>query len=1380
MAIDAAGAIYFCVSTGVYKLLSGATIRVTVATGFTTPVGIAVDAAGNVYVADPGAGTITKVLASNGSKVILATVDNTLTGVAVDSYGNVYFSDSNTSIMVIPAAGGPILPVCSSLVNHKVLAVDKSANAYTDNGLTIDQVPFGYFAVSPALPAGLNIDPSTGIISGSPIRTSAAANYTVTANNNAGNGSATINLAVAAASKPNISYTTPQTFTVGTSVSISPVNTGGAVPAEQAIKLIRNTALHGWAIVLDASGNIYLSFGGTTIRKYTPDGSSFVNIGSGFSSTTGIALDAAGNLYVVDNGNGAIKEILASNGSIITIATFIANETAAVAVDLQGNLFVTSGEKLFEIPAGGSTPVTLLSGLNDPLGLVVDASDNVYFCNAGGKTIRELPAGSSSSIVVASGFVAPDFLTMDTSDNLFVSDNGANLIKKIPGGGGAPFALPLTFLTPGPITADPTGNLYLDNYGDTTIYAVNPGYYNISPALPAGLSMDPSTGIISGIPTVVSPKTNYTISTHNSGGYSVATIEITINPVPAPTISYVSPDVYAVNTAIQPLAPNTNIVFNPNYLPVVNPTTFASGLGTPKAITTDAAGNVYLADYSAGTVVKITLNGGTATTLLTVKGPTGVAVDAAGNVFITAYNSPVSVYKIAPGGTVTDIGSGDFQGPHSISVDAQGNAYFLDLYRYLYEIPAGSTTPTELTQFDALNDMVTDAAGNLYAIGSGTSGSIYEFPASNRNTHITVETGITNGTTIAIDKGGNIYYAAAAAGVYEVVPGLNPIKIYSTPGYCAIDGTGNLYVSEYNVGSIVKGTRQTGFFINGILPAGLNFSGTTGVVSGTPTVTSPATNYTVTGYNTAGGASAIVNIATVGATNTSLTNLAVSSGTLSPSFATATTSYTVAEPYTTSSITVTPIAGDGTASILVNGTAVASGSASAAIPLAIGANTIYISVTDNGGTTASNYTLTATRTGSDALANFTVSPGTISPAFASGAYSYSTTLPAGAGAITVTPTAADSTATITVNGKGIASGTASPNIQLAVGSNTITTVVTTADGTASQTYALTALRPSANANLSSLSLSTGALSPTFNANTLSYTSAVANTVTTATVKPTTSDGNATVKVNGTTVTSGTNSSPISLNVGANVINVAVTAQDGSTTKTYSITVTRAASGNASLATFKISRGTLTPAFSSTTTSYTASVVNGVASMTVTPTAAASTATITVDGTAVVSGDASGSIALAVGSNTITTIVTAPDGVTTQTYTLVVTRASGSADSFDPGISVSTPIAIGAEETPALADDGVVVHQAISPNGDGINDFLTIDNISQYPDNKLTIVNRSGQTIYQATGYDNSSKVFDGHSNKNGQMQLPGTYFYELDYTVKGITKTKTGFIVLKY
>ena len=188
------------------------------------------------------------------------------------------------------------------------------------------------------------------------------------------------------------------------------------------------------------------------------------------------------------------------------------------------------------------------------------------------------------------------------------------------------------------------------------------------------------------------------------------------------------------------------------------------------------------------------------------------------------------------------------------------------------------------------------------------------------------------------------------------------------------------------------------------------------------------------------------------------------------------------------------------------------------------------------------------------------------------------------------------------------------------------------------------------------------------------------------------------------------------------------------------------------------------------------VVNGVQSITVTPTTVDPNSTLLLNGsTEIASGATSDPIVLAVGSNTITIQVTAADGSTHQTYTLTVTRAAGSIDSYGPGVSVTKPT-----ESLALAEDGIVVHQGVSPNGDGINDFLQIDNISQYPDNKLSIMNRNGQLVYETNGYDNSSKVFDGHSNKNGQMQLPGTYFYQLDYNVSGITKHKTGFIILKY
>ena len=249
---------------------------------------------------------------------------------------------------------------------------------------------------------------------------------------------------------------------------------------------------------------------------------------------------------------------------------------------------------------------------------------------------------------------------------------------------------------------------------------------------------------------------------------------------------------------------------------------------------------------------------------------------------------------------------------------------------------------------------------------------------------------------------------------------------------------------------------------------------------------------------------------------------------------------------------------------------------------------------------------------------------------------------------TVTPTA---TKTPTVTPTAIASPTATPT--------SIATPIQTATPTVTRAA-------SSNADLSNLVLSSGTLTPAFALGTTSYTASVANSVTSITVTPTAADATATITVNGATVASGSASGSIALSVGANTITTVVTAQDGTTTKTYTVTVTRAASSNADLSNlaFDISGRTvpLKPSFQSDTTVYSELVVyipTTTTFSTVTPTAADPTATIKVNGTTVASGNASGAIALVVGANTITTVVTAQDGTTTKTYTVTVTRAASS-------------------------------------------------------------------------------------------------------------------------
>jgi len=196
---------------------------------------------------------------------------------------------------------------------------------------------------------------------------------------------------------------------------------------------------------------------------------------------------------------------------------------------------------------------------------------------------------------------------------------------------------------------------------------------------------------------------------------------------------------------------------------------------------------------------------------------------------------------------------------------------------------------------------------------------------------------------------------------------------------------------------------------------------------------------------------------------------------------------------------------------------------------------------------------------------------------------------------------------------------------------------------------------SSNADLSQLQPNQGSLSPAFNANTLTYSISVANNVTAIALTPVVSEPNATVTVNGSPVTSGSASSSVSLAVGATTIAVVVTAQDG-TVKTYNVTVTRAASAIADLASLVPSSGTLDPGFNPSIPTYDLRLANAVASITFTPTAADPAATIIVNGSLVPSGTAGSAIALSVGSNQVSIVVAAQNG-TLRSYLIDVIRSA---------------------------------------------------------------------------------------------------------------------------
>jgi subtilisin family serine protease len=386
-----------------------------------------------------------------------------------------------------------------------------------------------------------------------------------------------------------------------------------------------------------------------------------------------------------------------------------------------------------------------------------------------------------------------------------------------------------------------------------------------------------------------------------------------------------------------------------------------------------------------------------------------------------------------------------------------------------------------------------------------------------------------------------------------------------------------------------------------------------------------------------------------------LNDLTLSAGTLSPTFASNTTAYTLAVANTMASTTATPSVTNPAAIVKVNGVVVASGKASASIPLAVGSNTIKVLVTAQNGDTMT-YTVTVTRAASSVatLRSLVLSAGSLSPTFASNTTAYTLAVANTMTSTTVTPTVENSTAKVKVNGVVVASGKASASIPLAVGSNTIKVLVTAQNGT-TKTYTVTVTRAASSvATLNSLTLSAGSLMPAFAPGTSKYTLAVANAVASTTVTPKVTNSKARVEVNGAVVQSGQTSDPIPLAVGANTIKVEVIAQNGTTNITYTITVTRAASSVAWLKKLTVKGGSLSPKFAKKRLNYKTMVSASKKSIQIQATTAHPKAKIKIAGKKVGSGKMSKPIALNSANTTIKVAVTAEDG-TKKTYKITATR-----------------------------------------------------------------------------------------------------------------------------
>jgi predicted outer membrane repeat protein len=245
-----------------------------------------------------------------------------------------------------------------------------------------------------------------------------------------------------------------------------------------------------YGVAVDGAGNVYVADTYNSAVKEIPYSSGVygtpVTLGSGFSRPYGVAVDGAGNVYVADTYNSAVKEIPYSGGVYVTPVTMGSgfSNPSSVAVDGAGNVYVadTYNSAVKEIPYSGGvygTPVTLGGGFNTPQGVAVDGAGNVYVADSGNRVVKEIPYSSGYSgtpVTLGSSFSEPVGVAVDGAGNVYVADYVVSAVDKIPYSGGVYGTLVTLgsgFSNPFSVALDGAGNVYVADPGNLVVKKID-------------------------------------------------------------------------------------------------------------------------------------------------------------------------------------------------------------------------------------------------------------------------------------------------------------------------------------------------------------------------------------------------------------------------------------------------------------------------------------------------------------------------------------------------------------------------------------------------------------------------------------------------------------------------------------------------------------------------------------------------------------------------------------------------------------------------------------------------------------------------------------------------------------------------------------------
>lgn len=439
------------------------------------------------------------------------------------------------------------------------LTYSSTSAVYTKNLKINDNVPaytgtVSEWSVTPSLPAGLVMDQSTGIISGKPSTDQAAAEYKVIASNASGSATAVISIAVKDLPPAALGYSvTSAVYTVGLEITENKPSYYGTVTAWSITPdLPEGLALDAATGVITGTPLVEQSAKYYTVTASNPEGSTSAAISITVNNVPPSALEysAVTAVYIKDH---SITENTPSYSG--TVESWSVTPDLPEGLTLNPDTGKITGTPLAEQTASvytitatnkyGSTTTIITIAVNDvaPSALSYSTSPAVY-------TVDEVIAANTPSVIgtVTSWTVTPDLprgLTLNTTTGVIsgvpetVIPAAEYVITALNSYGSVSVVLSITVneKAPSDLTYANNSAVYTQSVRITDNIPSLKGSvtsWSVTPALPQGLILNTTTGVISGTPEVVQAEKSYTVTASNSMGSTSKTISIKVNHA-APT-----------------------------------------------------------------------------------------------------------------------------------------------------------------------------------------------------------------------------------------------------------------------------------------------------------------------------------------------------------------------------------------------------------------------------------------------------------------------------------------------------------------------------------------------------------------------------------------------------------------------------------------------------------------------------------------------------------------------------------------------------------------------------------------------------------------------------------------------------------------------------